>query len=333
MRSHTADARSVRSPRHSTNQDERVPLHPTAELMVKALADAGMTFTPDTTPESRRAKMHALAADPSIPRHPVGAVDDLVITGPGGAIPARRYAPPGRALDDTMLLWFHGGGWVTGDLDTHDQVCRLLCAAASLVVVSVEYRLAPEAKFPAAADDCLAAYEWALTRAGRVVVGGDSAGGNLAAVVALDARERGLPQPALQILVYPVTDYELDSPAMVDNATGYFLEADSMRWFWGHYARDDADFADWRFSPLRAADHSGLAPAIVITAQYDPLRDQGAAYAARLRAAGVPTEYLCAEGLIHGFFGLHAFMPPAEEAWQLCVGGLQAACGSREEAV
>jgi acetyl esterase len=193
--------------------------------------------------------------------------------------------------------------------------------------VSVDYRLAPEAKFPAAVDDCIAAYEWARSQAARVVVGGDSAGGNLAAVVALVARERGWPQPALQILVYPVTDYELDSAAMVDNARGYFLEADSMRWFWGHYARDDADFADWRFSPLRAPDHSGLAPAIVITAEYDPLRDQGAAYAERLRAAGVRTQYLCGDGLIHGFFGQHAWMPPAEPAWDLCVAGLRDACG------
>jgi acetyl esterase len=296
--------------------------------MVQALADAGLTFTPDTTPESRRAKMIALAANPDIPRHPVGAVTELVIPGPAGAIPARRYEPEGDATGDALLLWFHGGGWVTGNLDTHDQVCRQLCDAAGTVVVSVDYRLAPEAKFPAAADDCVAAYEWARTQATRVVVGGDSAGGNLAAVVALDARERGLPQPALQVLVYPVTDYDLESPAMIDNGTGYFLEAESMRWFYGHYSRDASDFEHWRFSPLRAADHSGLAPAIVVTAEFDPLRDQGERYAARLRAAGVPTEYVCAEGLIHGFFGLHMVMPPAQPAWDLCVAGLRDACAA-----
>ncbi len=193
-----------------------------------------------------------------------------------------------------MLLWFHGGGWVTGNLDTHDQLGRLLADAVGAVVVSVDYRLAPEAKFPAAADDCLAAYEWALAHAdevgadpARVAIGGDSAGGNLAAVVALDARERGLPQPKLQLLVYPVTDYELDSASMIDNAKGYFLEADTMRWFWDHYARTPADFADRACRRCAPPISSGLARAVVVTAEYDPLRDQGEAYGARLpRRAG-----------------------------------------------
>jgi len=196
--------------------------------------------------------------------------------------------------------------------------------------VSVDYRRAPEAKFPAAADDCLAAYEWALAHADevggdatRVAIGGDSAGGNLAAVVALDARERGLPQPKLQLLVYPVTDYELDSAAMIDNAKGYFLEAEGMRWFWGHYSRTPDDFDHPRFSPLRASDHSGLAAAVVITAEFDPLRDQGEAYARALAAAGVPTEAVRADGLIHGFFGMHAFMPPGKEAWDVSVTALR----------
>jgi acetyl esterase len=227
-------------------------------------------------------------------------------------------------------LWFHGGGWVTGNLDTHDQLGRLLADAVGAVVVSVDYRLAPEAKFPAAADDCLAAYEWALAHAdevgadpSRIAIGGDSAGGNLAAVVALDARERGLPQPKLQLLVYPVIEVEYDSAAMVDNAEGYFLEAASMRWFWNHYARTPADFDDPRFSPMRAADHSGLARAVVITAEYDPLRDQGEAYAARLTQAGVSTEAARADGLIHGFFGMHEFMPPGKEAWDVAVAALR----------
>ncbi|HUI48619.1 MAG TPA: alpha/beta hydrolase, partial [Acidimicrobiia bacterium] len=202
------------------------------------------------------------------------------------------------------------------------------------VVVSVDYRLAPEAKFPSAADDCIAAYEWALDRATevgadptRVAIGGDSAGGNLAAVVALDARVRGLSQPKLQLLVYPVTDYEFDSASMIDNAKGYFLETESMRWFWDHYARTPSDFADPRLSPMRAGDHAGLASAVVVTAEFDPLRDQGEAYGARLRDAGVPTTIVRAGGLIHGFFGMHAFMPPGREAWDVSVRALRDAFG------
>src|SRR6185437_10785498 len=228
------------------------------------------------------------------------------IPGPSGDLPVRVFRPS-AATGLPMLLWFHGGGWVTGNLDTHDQLGRLLADQSGAVVVSVDYRLAPEAKFPAAADDCLAAYRWALEHASevggdasRVAIGGDSAGGNLAAVVALDAREHGLPQPKLQLLVYPVTDYEFDSAAMMDNAKGYFLEAEGMRWFWEHYARTPADYDDPRFSPLRASDLSGLARAVVVTAEFDPLRDQGEAYGTRLGRAGVPTEVVRADGLIHG---------------------------------
>ena len=307
-----------------------MPLHPSAEMTVKALADAGMTFTSDTTPESRRAAMNALTANSPLPAPAVGAVTDRTLSGPVAPIPVRVYesVSGNNSRGAPLILWFHGGGWVTGNLDTHDRVCRLLCVATQATVVSVDYRLAPEAKFPAAVDDCVAAYQWALAQSSTVAIGGDSAGGNLAAVVALVARERGLPQPALQLLVYPVTDYEFDSPAMIDNAKGYFLEAESMRWFYGHYARDDADYDDWRFSPLRAADLTGLAPAVVVTAEYDPLRDQGVAYAQRLRDAGVPTQYVNADGLIHGFFGMHEFMPPGQAAWDVSVAALRDACGT-----
>jgi acetyl esterase len=309
-------------------------LHASAEMMLQLLSDAGMTFTADATPEDRRAAMIAATADPLFPKHPVHDVADRTIPGPAGEIPVRVFRP-GAATGLPVVLWFHGGGWVTGNLDTHDQLGRLLADHVGAVVVSVDYRLAPEAKFPAAADDCLAAYTWALAHADevggdatRVAIGGDSAGGNLAAVVTLDARERGLPQPKLQLLVYPVTDYEFDSPAMIDNAKGYFLEAESMRWFWNHYARTPADFDDARFSPLRASDLSGLAPAVVVTAEFDPLRDQGEAYARRLADASVPTVAVRADGLIHGFFGMHAFMPPGEEAWDLSMAALRDALGT-----
>jgi acetyl esterase len=308
-------------------------LHPSAEMMVQVLTDSGLTFTADATPADRRAAMIAATTNPLFPKHPVHDVSDRTISGPGGDIPVRVFRPS-AATGLPLLLWFHGGGWVTGNLETHDQLGRLLADHAGAVVVSIDYRLAPETKFPGAADDCLAAYEWALAHAGevgadaaRVAIGGDSAGGNLAAVVALDARERGLPQPKLQLLVYPVTDYEFDSAAMIDNAKGYFLEAEGMRWFWDHYSRTPADFENPRFSPLRAPDLSGLARAVVVTAEFDPLRDQGEAYARRLADAGVPTEVVRADGLIHGFFGMHEYMPPGQEAWDVSVAALRDAFG------
>jgi acetyl esterase len=306
-----------------------MPLHPAAEMMIKVTTDMGLTFTPDTTPEARRESMIAMATNPAIPKPPCHNVADRTIPGSEGDIPVRVYRPS----DETglpLLLWFHGGGWVTGNLDTHDSLSRRLCEATGAVVVSVDYRLAPENKFPAALDDCVAAYEWALQHAdevgadrARIAIGGDSAGGNLAAVVSLVAKERSLPQPKLQLLVYPVTDHEFESASMIGNAKGYFLEADSMRWFYGHYARDDADFADWRFSPARASDLTGLARAVVITAEYDPLRDQGEAYGRALREAGVATEIVRADGLIHGFFGMHDFMPPAQESYDVAVAALR----------
>ena len=309
-------------------------LHPSAEIMLQVLSDAGLAFRPESTPEGRRAAMIAVTTNPQFPKHPVHDVADRTIPGPAGDIPVRVFRPS-AATGLPLLLWFHGGGWVTGNLDTHDQLGRLLSDAVGAVVVSVDYRLAPEAKFPAAADDCLAAYEWVLEHAsevgadaGRVAIGGDSAGGNLAAVVTLDARERGLPQPKLQLLVYPVTDYEFESASMIDNAKGYFLEAASMQWFYDHYARTPSDFAHPRFSPMRASDVSGLAGAVVVTAEFDPLRDQGEAYGKRLQQANVSTVVVRADGLIHGFFGLHEFMPPGRYAWDASVAALRRALGT-----
>jgi acetyl esterase len=308
-----------------------MPLHPAAEPLVKIFADLGLGFTSDSTPESMRAAMDS--ATRGVPAHDVHAVEDRDIPGPAGSIPVRVYRPSAEA-PLPIVVWFHGGGWVTGSLETHDNLCRLLCDDANVTVVSVDYRLAPETKFPGAADDCIAAWVWVNEHAtelggeaNQIALGGDSAGGNLAAVVALTARERDLPIPALQLLVYPVTDHEFDNPSMVDNAEGYFLRTAAMRWFFDQYASTPDDFADWRLSPLRAPDLTGLPAAIVITAEYDPLRDQGEAYAQRLRDAGVPTQSVRADGLFHGFFGMHTFLPPARAAWDKAIGALHAAFG------
>jgi acetyl esterase len=305
--------------------------------MLDLLEGAGLLATGDgTTPAEARAAMEAATSAELMPRHPVFAVEERTVPGPAGAIPVRVYRPSG-APSLPVLVWLHGGGWVLGSLDTHDQLCRQLCDAVGAIVVSVDYRLAPEAKFPAAVDDAVAAWSWVSAHAadlggdpGRVAIGGDSAGGNLAAVVSLVARDEGLAAPLLQLLVYPVTDHEFESPSMVENAKGYFLEADRMRWFFTHYKRDDADCDDWRMSPLRAPDVSGVAPAVVVTAEYDPLRDQGEAYGRRLQEAGVPTEVVRGIGVFHGFFGMHGFIPPAQAAWDVSVGALRRVFGRED---
>jgi len=208
-------------------------------------------------------------------------------------------------------MYFHGGGWVIGDLDTHDVLCRQLTAEAGVTVVNVDYRLAPEHKFPADADDAWAATRWTVAHAsefgvdaGRLAVGGDSAGGNLAAVVALQARDAGAPIIKLQVLVYPVTDVAAESRSYQDFSEGYMLTRESMRWFTAHYLAAAGQANDWRVSPLRASSHAGLPPALVVTAGFDPLRDEGAAYAAKLQQAGVLVDYVCYGGMIHGFAGM-----------------------------
>lgn len=310
-----------------------MPLHPQAKALMKLMDAAGVGYSPDSTPESMRDAMNAAVSSAAARARDVFGVEDALVSAPHGGVPVRVYRPSAQP-SLPILMWIHGGGWVTGTLDTEDSLCRLLCDHTEAIVVSIDYRLAPETKFPGAVDDCLAAWTWVAEHASdlggdpaRIALGGDSAGGNLAAVVALLARDLGLPAPVLQVLIYPVTDHEFESGSMIDNAKGYFLEADEMRWFFDHYAADPADFADWRMSPLRAPDVGGLPPAVVITAEFDPLRDQGEAYGARLQAAGVPTQVVRAEGLFHGFFGMHPFLPPARPVWDTAVGALRASFG------
>jgi acetyl esterase len=208
------------------------------------------------------------------------------------------------------LVFFHGGGWVLGDLESHDGLCRMLTNQAGSITVSVDYRLAPEAKFPAAAEDCYAATKWAAANASAigadascVAIAGDSAGGNLAAVVALIARDRGGPALAFQLLVYPAIDPASDAPSQKENAQGYLLTNADMIWFWGHYLGGAQDAANPYANPLKAKWLGGLPPAMVITAGFDPLRDEGEDYAAALKKAGVPTLLKRYDGAIHGFFG------------------------------
>lgn len=298
-----------------------MPVHPQAQLVLDVMNESGLVIDESTDPAAIRVQMEEFARAGRAAAEPVDRVDDRTIPGPGGELPVRVYRP---SADTSLpvLVWFHGGGWTIGSLDTHDNTCRSLANAAGCVVVSVGYRLAPEHKFPAAVDDAVAATQWVAEHAselggdaGRVAVAGDSAGGNLAAVVSLLARDAGGPALAYQLLVYPVTDYEFENPSMRENATGYFLELESMRWFYNQYLNDESDGDDWRFSPIRAAELAGLPPAFVLTAELDPLRDQGEAYARKLEAAGVPVELRRYDGVFHGFFGMRDFMEPAEAAF------------------
>jgi acetyl esterase len=224
-----------------------------------------------------------------------------------------------------VLAYFHGGGWVTGDLDTHDSACRGLAVRAQCLVVAVDFRSAPEHRFPAALEDCGAVVQWLGRRAGelggdpaRLALCGDSAGGNLAAAVALRARDRGAPAIAAQLLIYPVLDFDLETPSYLANAGGYGLTRDSMRWYWQQYLGEGADGFSPEASPLRAGDLSGLAPALVVTCEYDPLHDEGEAYAHRLAAAGVRVEHIDETGMIHGYFRMAGVIGRARKSWDDC---------------
>lgn len=296
-----------------------MPLDPQARAVLDQMAALGLPPLGTLSPEETRRNMELRqAALP--PGEPVASVEDRTIPGPANAIPIRIYRPASDA-PLPVLVYFHGGGWVIGSINTHDSICRTLANAAACIVVSVDYRLAPEHKFPAAVEDAYAATVWCATHAAtfggdprRVAVGGDSAGGNLAAVVALLARDQGAPSLVYQILIYPVTDYRFDTPSYRENAEGYLLTRDGMRWFWGHYLSDAAQGAHPHASPLRAQNLAGLPPALVITAEFDPLRDEGEAYAARLQEAGVPVVCSRYDGMIHGFFGMTLMLDKARQA-------------------
>lgn len=287
-------------------------LHPQAELLIAAATAAGLP--PIEELSSDEARRHYNQRSAELPANPtVGEVSNRTIPGRGGELPIRIYRPvdtgPASAegTQTPALMFFHGGGWVIGTIDTHDVVCRALCEATSATVVSVDYRLAPEHPFPAAPDDCTAATKWVATNGAeigvdgtRLAVCGDSAGGNLAAVVALDCADG--PKISAQALVYPAVDATREEAgSLVDNAEGYLLTTAAMRWFYDHYVADQSQLSDARCSPL-LTDLAGQPPAIVMTAEYDPLRDEGEAYADALRSAGVEVEFFQYDGQVHTFF-------------------------------
>jgi acetyl esterase len=251
----------------------------------------------------------------------VGVVVNRDIPGPAGPIPVRIYTPFGVG-PFPVVVYFHGGGFVIGDLESHDAVCRHLCLASNAVVMAVDYRLAPEHKAPAAVEDCLAATRWAAAHAGeigadprRIAVAGDSAGGNLAALISIRVRDEGGPKLCAQLLNCPGVDTDTTRPSYRDNEEGYFLTLAMIQWFYGHYLRDPGDREDPRIMPMKAKDLAGLPPAYVLTAEYDPLRDEGEAYADRLMAAGVPVVKKRVSGMIHDFplLSLNVIPEAAEE--------------------
>jgi acetyl esterase len=278
--------------------------------------------------EARAADLEAIRAGRG-PATPVGEVTDRQIPGPDGPLAVRLYRPDRATGPLPVLLYFFGGGWVLGTLDTCDEVCRRLCRGAGVLVLSVGYRLAPEHPFPAAPRDCYAATGWAAAHVdghggdpGRIGVAGDSAGGNLAAAVTLLARERG-PSLACQVLVYPNTQFGADTGSMRENTDPARFNRRSVEWYWGHYLSRPEDGADPLASPLRAGDLTGLPPALLVTAEHDPLRDEAEAYADRLAQAGVPVKQLRYPGMAHGFFTMTGSFDAAREATSQVVGFLR----------
>ncbi len=310
-------------------------LHPDASALLKLIEERGIPPTHTLSPADARRFYRERRAVTQPEPPPVGVVRDLEASGPLGPIPLRLYRPrqiasqkAGTALP--VLVYFHGGGWVIGDLDTHDTLCRELANGSGAAVVAVDYRMGPEHRFPAAFDDCLAATYWVKTNASgldldpaRIAIGGDSAGGNLAAGVALAARDAGDLPLAYQLLIYPATDMRRIAPSHTTNGEGYMLTRDTITYFHDHYITDPAHDLDWRASPLLHEDLSGLPPSLVLTAGYDPLRDEGLAYAEALTAAGNRARYVCFERQIHGFVLMGRVLDEANTAVALCAAELR----------
>lgn len=290
-----------------------MPVDPGIAAMLDQMKLMGGRGLAELGPVQARAQSEAMAQF-APPPPPVAGVEDIAAAG----LPARLYRPLQGPERPPLIVYFHGGGWVIGSVNGSDPTCRTLANAAGCAVLSVDYRLAPEHKFPAAVEDAVSATAWAAANAAelrcdpsRVAVAGDSAGGNLAAVVAILARDAGSPPIARQLLVYPATDLRGGYPSIHENGEGLLLTRPDMDWFGACYLRSDADRADPRVSPMLAPSHANLAPATIITAEYDPLRDEGVAYAEKLRAAGVEVDLRRTPGMVHGFWTLAPFVPAA----------------------
>ena len=309
-------------------------LHPQARALLNLIKEKGLPPTHLLTPAEARHWYHQrrLVTQPEPPA--VALVRELKAPGPAGAIALRLYRPSGSQAQQTLpvLVYFHGGGWTIGDLDSHDTLCRELANGSGCAVVAVDYRMGPEHRFPAAVDDALAATRWVRASASslgldadRLAVGGDSAGGNLAAVVAIAARDAGELPIAFQLLIYPATDMRRGAPSHTTNGEGYLLTRDTITYFHDHYIDDPRHDLDWRASPLVHTDLSRLPPAFVVTAGYDPLRDEGLQYAQALTQAGTKAALVCFERQIHGFITMGKVLDEANVAVSVCASQLRLA--------
>jgi len=308
-----------------------MPLHPILQAMTDNAAQSGRSggLREGTVEEARAGydMMGGLGGEAP----DLAGIENRKIPGPAGEIPVRIYTPLGDG-PFPIVMFFHGGGFTIGSLDSHDPVARQLSPQTEAIVVSVDYRLAPEHRFPAAVDDCWAATQWVADHAGeiggapgRLAVAGDSAGGNLSAVVSIMARDNGGPTISFQALIYPTTDARGGYPSIEENGEGMFLSADSMRWFYEQYGNAEEDKLDWRCSPILADDLSKLPPALIITAEYDTLRDEGEAYGDALRAAGNEVTIHRYAGMTHVFFQLHGMLDDAKTATTETATALKAA--------
>jgi acetyl esterase len=308
-------------------------LDPHVKALLDMIAAAGRPKIWQLTPPEARQAFLALAQLTDAKDVPIGKIENGELPGPAGPLPYRLYTPAASAAGPLPgLVYFHGGGFVIGNLDTHEGFCRMLANESGCRVISVDYRLAPEHKFPAAVEDAYAATKWVAEHAAtlgidpnRIAVGGDSAGGNLAALVCQLAKKTGGPKIALQILFCAGTDLAGETESHRAFAEGYFLEEASIRWFMNQYCPPGMDRSDPRASPLRAADLAGLPPAHIHTAAFDPLRDEGKAYADRLERAGVKVRYTCHEGMIHHFYGMAGAIPYARTALKTAGAAIKAA--------
>lgn len=293
-----------------------MPLDPTLVEMLQQMAEAQGPALHEMSPTEAREMYRAMQSVQ--PKPEVASVEESS----AGSIPVRIYKVSAQS-EQPVVVFFHGGGWVIGDLETHDGICRQLAIAADCTVVSVDYRLAPEHPFPASIDDCCEATQWVADNAAslgidasRLAVAGDSAGGNLAACVSIRAKESGGPAICLQLLIYPVTDAQMNTESYETNKDGYMLTRESMEWFWQHYTGGD-HMDNPLASPMSAADLTGLPAACIITAEYDPLRDEGEAFGEALKASGVTTEIVRYDGMIHGFFGMTDILEASRQAMDL----------------